>query len=73
MGKVLCFALAVYSCALFAQEVKVNPDGSVVLTLSKQEAEYCKNNGGCLVIPVNDLEPLMREAAKNMCGRKWTI
>ena len=73
MGKILCFALSFYTCSLFAEEVKQNPDGSVTLTFSKQEAEICKNSGGCLVIPLNELEGIMREAAKNMCGKKWTI
>lgn len=73
MGKVLCFALAFYSCSLYAQEVTINPDGTVTLTLSKQEADHFKNGGGCVVIPVHELEPIIREAAKQMCGRKWTI
>ena len=58
---------------MFAQEVTVNKDGSVSLTLSKQEAERCKKSGGCPFIPLDELEAVMLEAAKNMCGRKWTI
>ena len=61
------------SAPCYSEEVKLNPDGSVTLTFSKQEAELCKNSGGCLVIPLNELEGIMREAAKNMCGKKWTI
>lgn len=52
-----------------AQEVTVNPDGSVTLKLSKQEAENCKKGGGCVVMPVKDLEPIVREAAQFMCGK----
>ena len=52
-----------------AQEVKVNPDGSVTLTFSKAEADKCKNGGGCVVMPVSELEPIIRETAKMMCGK----
>jgi len=69
MGKVLCYALAFYSCALFAQEVTVNKDGSVTLKFTKQEADACKNGGGCVVMPVSELEPIIRETAKMMCGK----
>ena len=69
MGKVLCYALAFYSCALFAQEVTVNKDGSVTLKFTKQEADKCKNGGGCVVMPVSELEPIIRETAKMMCGK----
>jgi hypothetical protein len=71
MKKLLLILLL--SAPSYAQQVQVNPDGSVTLTLSKQEADRCKNNGGCVVIPINDLEPIIRDAAKNMCGKKWTI
>lgn len=69
MGKVLCIALAFYSFSLFAQEIIVNKDGSVTLRLSKQEADKCKNGGGCVVMPVSELEPVIRETAKMMCGK----
>lgn len=69
MGKILCIALALYSCSLFAQEVTVNKDGSISLKFTKEEADKCKNGGGCVVIPVNELEPIIREAAKMMCGK----
>lgn len=72
MGKVLCIALAltsIYSLSLFAQEVTINKDGSVTLTLSPKEAELCKKGGGCVVMPVSDLEPLIRDAARFMCGK----
>lgn len=52
-----------------AQEVKVKPDGSVTLTFSKAEAGKCKNGGGCVVMPVSELEPVIRETAKMMCGK----
>jgi len=73
MGKVLCYALAFYTCSVFAQEVTINEDGSVTLRLSKQEAQLCKKGGGCVVMPVSELEPIIREAAQNLCGKKWTI
>jgi len=69
MGKVLCYALAFYSCSLFAQEVTVNKDGSVTLKFTKAEADKCKNGGGCVVMPVSELEPVIRETAKMMCGK----
>lgn len=69
MGKILCFALALYSCSLYAQEITVNKDGSVTLKLSKEEADKCKKGGGCVVMPVSDLEPIIRETAKMMCGK----
>ena len=61
------------SAPCFAQTVNLNPDGSLTLTLSKEAADHCKKSGGCLVIPMDELEAAMREAAKNMCGKKWTI
>lgn len=69
MGKILCIALTLYSCALFAEEVTVNKDGSVTLKLSKEEALACKNGGGCVVMPVTQLEPIIRETARHMCGK----
>lgn len=69
MGKVLCIALALYSCSLFAQEVTVNKDGSISLKFTKEEADKCKNGGGCVVMPVSELEPIIRETAKMMCGK----
>jgi hypothetical protein len=67
--KLLGISLMLFALSSQAQEVKVNPDGSVTLTLSKQEADKCKNGGGCVVIPVNELEPIIRETAKMMCGK----
>lgn len=67
--KYLPFLLMLYALSLQAQEVKQNPDGSVTLTFSKQEADRCKNGGGCVVMPVSDLEPIIRETAKYMCGK----
>lgn len=67
--KILGVSLMLFALSLQAQEVKVNPDGSVTLTLSKQEADNCKNGGGCVVMPVKDLEPLIRETARMMCGK----
>jgi hypothetical protein len=69
MGKVLCYALAFYTCSVFAQEVTVNKDGSVTLKLSAEEAKACKDGGGCVVMPVSELEPIIRETAKMMCGK----
>lgn len=67
--KYLLLPMMLYALSSQAQEVKVNPDGSVTLTFSKQEADKCKNGGGCVVMPVNDLEPIIRETAKMMCGK----
>lgn len=67
--KLLVFPMMLFALSLQAQEVKVNPDGSVTLTLSKQEAENCKKGGGCVVMPVSDLEPIIRETARMMCGK----
>ena len=71
MKLILVASLFALSCN--DQEVTINKDGSITLTLSKQEAEHCKKSGGCLLIPLDELEAVMREAAKNMCVRKWTI
>ena len=54
---------------MFAQEITVNKDGSVTLKFTKQEADACKNGGGCVVMPVSELEPIIRETAKMMCGK----
>jgi hypothetical protein len=67
--KLLGISLMLFALSLQAQEVKVNPDGSVTLTFSKQEADKCKNGGGCVVMPVSELEPVIRETAKMMCGK----
>lgn len=67
--KYLILAVVMFAPYSSAQEVTVNKDGSVTLTLSKQEADKCKNGGGCVVIPVNELEPIIRETAKMMCGK----
>jgi hypothetical protein len=71
--KLLTFPLMLFALSLQAQEVKVNKDGSVTLTLSAAEAKACKDGGGCVVMPVSELEPIIREAAQNLCGKKWTI
>ena len=67
--KYLILVAALFAPYSLAQEVTVNPDGSVTLKLSKQEADRCKSGGGCVVMPVSELEPVIRDAAKLMCGK----
>mgnify|MGYP000984364645 CR=1 FL=1 len=48
---------------------KLNPDGSVTITFTKNEAEACKKAGGCLFIPMNELQQIVKESAKLLCGK----
>lgn len=68
--KKLILAVALFVPSLQAQEMTLNPDGSVTLTFSKEEADACKRGGGCVVIPISEIEPIVREAAKMMCGKE---
>ena len=56
MGKILGIALSLYACVAFAQEITQNPDGSVTITVSKEEVEQCKANGGCMLVPMKMIE-----------------
>lgn len=69
MGKIL-LVLAFCSVSVFAQEINRLPDGSITITLNKEQAEECKNNGGCAIIPMKLLEALVWESAKQMCGKR---
>lgn len=69
MGKILV-VLALYSCSLFAQEIKQNPDGSISITITKEMADDCKRNGGCTLISMKLIEAIIWESANQLCGKK---
>lgn len=54
----------------YAQEIKGNPDGSVSITITKEQAEECKKGGGCTLISMQMIEALVIESARYMCGKK---
>lgn len=46
------------------------PDGSRVITLTKEQARICDAGGGCIIAPVASVEQVIVEAASQMCGAK---
>lgn len=69
MGKILAI-LALCSLPVFAQEIKEGKDGTVVITISKEQSENCKKEGGCVLISMKAIEGIVWEASSLMCGKK---
>jgi hypothetical protein len=73
MGKILCIALAIYSLPLFAQEgltFEEKQDGSMVINVPKKIVEQCQKEGGCILISYQNVERVIGNVAKNMCGKE---
>ena len=73
MGKVLCIALALYSISLFAKEeltFESKKDGSMVINVPKGIVEQCQKEGGCILISYQNVERVIGNAAKHMCGKE---
>lgn len=66
MRFLLIFILALPVSAAEFQEKK---DGSVVITLSKQEMVECAKKGGCVIISISDVQEVAKNAAAHMCGK----
>lgn len=52
-----------------AADVINNPDGSVTVIISPKEMLECEKKGGCVLISVQDIYEISKDAAKHMCGR----
>lgn len=62
--------LLIISFPLMAQEIKEGRNGTVVITLTKEQAENCKKEGGCILISMKTIEAIVWEASSLMCGKK---
>lgn len=73
MGKILCIALAFYSLSVFAQEeltFEEKQDGSIVINVPKEIVEQCQKEGGCVLISYKNIEQVVVNSAKHMCGKE---
>ena len=52
-----------------AADVINNQDGSVTIQMSPQEMNECAKKGGCVIISVQDVQEISKEAAAYMCGK----
>lgn len=52
-----------------AATAETNPDGTVTITLTKEQAEYCEKHGSCMVVPIELIREAIRRAA-NSCGKE---
>lgn len=63
------YLLLFISFNCLAADVVNNQDGSVTVTLSAMEIIECAKKGGCVLISLQDVQELAKNAAAHMCGR----
>lgn len=68
--RLVILAVGMFALCSQAQEIKGNPDGSVSITITKEQADECKKNGGCTLISMKMIEAIIWEAANQLCGKK---
>lgn len=52
-----------------AADIINNPDGSVTIIISVEEMIECSQKGGCVLISVQDVQEIAKNAAMHMCGK----
>ena len=52
-----------------AADFQEKKDGSMVITLTKQEMLDCAKEGGCALISMKGLQEVAKNAAAYMCGK----
>ena len=50
-------------------EIVPQENGTVVITLTVEEAVECLNGGGCIILPYATVTEIIKGAAQNLCGR----
>jgi hypothetical protein len=53
----------------YAQEVKKDKKGRTVIVLDEKQSKECEKYG-CLITPLNQLEQVVIDIAKHMCGQR---
>jgi hypothetical protein len=48
---------------------KINEDGTMTITLTKEQADICHKDG-CTVLPTNILREVIRESIVQACGKE---
>jgi len=66
-------SLLILSCCSLAPAAdipaKTNTDGTMTLTLTKEQAAYCVANGGCIVVPIAIVTEVVQRARLS-CGKE---
>jgi len=52
-----------------AADIINNSDGSVTIVISVEEMIECSQKGGCVLISVQDVQEIAKNAATHMCGK----
>ena len=60
------------SINVFANELTFEdqPDGGVVIKVPKEIVEQCQQEGGCVLISYKNIEQVVINSAKHMCGKE---
>lgn len=62
-------AIILISFPVNAADFQEKKDGSMVITLTKQEMLDCAKEGGCALISMKGLQEVAKNAAAYMCGK----
>lgn len=69
MKKIALLAMVALPALATDIETRDNPDGSRTFTLTKEQAQSCDSQGGCMVAPLELLREAVRRSAAKMCGK----
>lgn len=63
----LTLALNVHAAELTFENKQ---DGSMVINVPKEIVEQCQKEGGCILISYQNVERVISNAARHMCGKE---
>lgn len=69
MKYILLFLISVN---VFANELTFEgqQDGSVIIKVPKEVVEQCQKEGGCVLISYQNIEKVISNVAKQLCGKE---
>lgn len=63
------YLLLFISFNCLAADFQEKKDGSMVITLTKQEMVECTKEGGCVIISMKGISEVAKNSAAYMCGK----